>query len=850
MERGEWNMSSWSRRFCLAVLLSGPALASAAEHAINAPNLSISNISQNSAQIRWEGIAEASRYELSFGTDENASNRDRKFVSVNSLPLESLTPNTTYRVKVRAIVAGQAMNWSSIQAFSTFIPALNGMEADDIRDTSVHLVWNDQYSDLPDTSYEVSFGTDSDASSDGVRTTDKNFLLLHNLSAETKYYFKLRARNPRTAGPWSQPISVVTRPYSPSQAPAQIRIKSDGPSAVALEWSPVEATSAYDLSYGTDPLAENMGIVPVEKTSFTFSLSPNTRYGFKIRTVNKGIPGPWSAVQFFLTLPAKPRGLSVTSQTADSALLSWDSPPGSQFSRYYRVAWGSDSGASNAGVTTTADSLCLLPGLLPNQTYFARVQTLNATGASAWSDPLSFTTLFGSVSEIVVFDVKHTSAKVRWPVVPDAVQYEVAYGQDLEASGRNLEQVENPPVELKSLMPDTTYYVKVRPWFANQKSGAWSNLISLSTFPVPPELKEIKIVELGGTFIRLDWEETSKISTYEIQYTREDEAGPETKNLVIHRTEARLSPLETNTGYTIQIRGVNLGGPGPWISKPSRVTTFPDTPPQNLKVSNLTPYEAVFSWDAIPGPAAVQYDIRYSAGRGRERTISGHLGTAVGLSPLEPETQYRVRVMPKNSAGQGPWSEELVFTTPLAPPAAAPRGLEARKLTDISAELVWQPMKKVDGYRLSLGTDVDASNHGADELRKTIFPMKGLNPNTNYFVKVKAYNASGEGPWSEILLVTTKTSPPVAAPRGAAVSSVTANSISLGWSPAEDAIAYEVSLGTDPKGENLGIQSTTAVDYVFASLKPETLYSVKVRSVNAGGPGPWSSILKASTKKP
>jgi titin len=134
-----------------------------------------------------------------------------------------------------------------------------------------------------------------------------------------------------------------------------------------------------------------------------------------------------------------------------------------------------------------------------------------------------------------------------------------------------------------------------------------------------------------------------------------------------------------------------------------------------------------------------------------------------------------------------------------------------------------------------------------EKLEQTEFVLKGLIPDTNYFFKVKAYNPSGEGPWSDVLLVTTRPTPPLSAPSGVAVSQVTPSGFRLNWETAADAQGYEVSLGTDWRGRNGTVKSLAANQFPADGLKANTTYYVKVRKVNRGGSGPWTQAKEITT---
>jgi chitodextrinase len=826
-----------------AAMAADPAPATALEG--SGPNLALANVTEHTVQVRWEPIADATRYELTYGTDPDAGNRLRTFVTGTTYTLSNLMSNTVYRVKVRAVVSGRASAWSPVQEFSTQIPIISGLVADDVRDTSVHLIWSGMFSDLPGTSYEVSFGTDQDATSDGLFSTTKTFLTLKDLKSETAYYIKLRARNDQVVGPWSLPLAVTTLAFSPTSAPSGLAVASGDLGAVVVSWGAVSSAASYDLSYGTDPSAENMGIVPAYENRLGLHLAPNTTFSFKVRAVVKGNSGPWSEVRSFLTLPSAPRGLAVSAQTANSAVVAWKSLSGGNISRYYHLAWGTDPGASNLGLTVTANVEYSLAGLRPDSRYFVRVRTVNTTGASPWCEPFSFSTLPPGLTQLRVLEVHHTTAKITWAEVPAAAAYELAYGLTEEGKAAANLEIGRPPAELKELRPRETYYARIRPIFADRKLGPWSNVLSLTTFAVPPSVRGLTVTERGGTYLNVTWTAAEDISTYEASVST-DPFGERGRVQVANRPEAVLGKLAENTEYFVRVRTLNLGGPGPW-SDPVQAVTLPDLSPRNLSVSNVTPTEALLRWENLPGSAPTTYEVRYAPVRRVWKVVQDYPGQTLGLEKLEGDVIYRAQVRAKNASGFGPWCGEVSFQTPPQAPDTAPARLRGVDITDISARVVWEPMEKVDGYLFSLGTDPDASDRGVERLQQTEYSLKGLMPEKSYFVKVKAFNQTGEGPWSEVVLVATRPSPPASAPTGFTVSEITPMSCSLAWQAGEDALSYEVSLGLDPRDEKARLFPCSTPTYVCTDLKPDSTYYLRVRKVNRGGPGPWSRMKTVNT---
>lgn len=630
------------------------------------PSLVISEITLTAARISWEPVADASRYEVSFGTDPDASNRGRTFVSGTSHQLDALLTNTRYRAKARTVAGGKAGPWSAIKEFSTLIPVIGGLTADEISDTGARLVWSGLFSDCPDTVYEIALGADPNGAMEIVGTTSNHSLRLSALKSETAYAVKLRARNARNEGPWSDPIWVTTLP--------------------------------------------------------------------------------------------------------------------------------------------------------------------------------------GGRTQVRVAKLQHIHVSLDWPIVSAATGYQTELSSDDRTKPPVLSDFTAPPAEIRSLDPERSYSVRVRPLFPGRRFGVWSDPVVFKTAAPPAIPAGLTALEIGGSYVRVSWTAAETGGSYEIVIS-EDVLADRGRLQSSGRTEARLGFLAANTSYFLKVRSVNSGGSGEW-SEPLAFDTLPGSAPRNPAVSNVTSSEALARWERMPGTAPVQYEIRYAPANGAWRMVADYSGQTLALEKLVAGALHHLQIRAKNQSGYGPWSPEVRFRTLPAPPQTAPEELHAENVTDISAQAVWQALPDADGYRVSTGTDTDAGNLGVQPCPRTAYVFKGLMPETNYFVKIKGYNRTGEGPWSEVLLIATRPSLPINAPANPTVGDITASSFRLTWEPSGDAAAYEVGLSLDPRGENTAVSPAPASTFIFTDLHPGTTYYAKVRKVNRGGGGPWSRVQTATTIRP
>jgi hypothetical protein len=128
----------------------------------------------------------------------------------------------------------------------------------------------------------------------------------------------------------------------------------------------------------------------------------------------------------------------------------------------------------------------------------------------------------------------------------------------------------------------------------------------------------------------------------------------------------------------------------------------------------------------------------------------------------------------------------------------------------------------------------------------TSYTLAGLNPNTQYWFKVKAKNGSGiETAYSAAGADVT----PPAAPTGLSSSNLCHTSASTSWTASTGADKYTLSYGTDVDATNLGtINNIAATNKDLAGLTDNTAYYFKVLAIsNANGTGTYSSVASFTT---
>ncbi|NLM00958.1 MAG: hypothetical protein GX220_05840 [Treponema sp.] len=154
--------------------------------------------------------------------------------------------------------------------------------------------------------------------------------------------------------------------------------------------------------------------------------------------------------------------------------------------------------------------------------------------------------LFTSCKPIIITDPKlvppknFTEVKITdysisfsWDTVEVASFYNIAFSSNDEIYISLIEQCESATnFELKSLLPNTKYYFKVRSHISSEIYSDYSNVVSFTTLPTnpdqllfPPKSIYVMCDANDCTKINLSWEETENTTKYEIYYMHDFDIG-------------------------------------------------------------------------------------------------------------------------------------------------------------------------------------------------------------------------------------------------------------------------------------------------------------------------------------
>lgn len=504
-------------------------------------------------------------------------------------------------------------------------------------------------------------------------------------------------------------------------------------------------------------------------------------------------------------------------------------------------------------------------------------------------------------------DVTQTGFSANWDVVANATGYylDVSANNTFTAyiAGFNNKNVGNTlTTPITGLNPGTTYYYRVRATNASSTSGN-SNIIGVTT--IPPAPVAMPATNLTQTSFIANWRSTAGASGYVIDVATDNGftkmvSGYDNKKLgnILAYTVTGLDPC---TEYYYRIRAYNSSGTG----SDSGVITAKTlcVPGAVLSIENVTgnagstvcvPVMATGLTDAAKFQFSVTYDhtkltyinctnwsggtnasavvivsqpggklsfvynnsaVNIASGKFFEICFTLKTGTA-GSTPVTWSDDPTVRKFTNSSDLNIPCSYNNGSVEIIVLPPSPPVAVNATFITKNSFTANWNASENATGYYLDVATDnsftefVDGFEN-KDAGNAVTANVTGLSAGTEYYYRVRAYNAGGTSSHSNTISAATMVNVPPA-PEATAAINISQNGFTANWNASAGAEGYYLDVSTSNSfsgfvagynNKNVGNVLTADI----AGLTAGTAYYYRVRAYNAGGTSENSNTISAKT---
>ncbi|XP_072516040.1 receptor-type tyrosine-protein phosphatase S isoform X4 [Salminus brasiliensis] len=671
-----------------------------------------------------------------------------------------------------------------------------------------------------------------------------------------------------------------------------------------------EPVSHYIIQYRAktmDSKFETMDSITTTRYSIG-GLSPNTEYEIRVAAFNTIGQGPASEPVEARTgeqAPASPpRNIQARIISQSTMMVRWEEPeePNGQI-KGYRVYFTMDPSQpmSMWQIHNVQDSvITTIQNLVASETYTIRVLAFTSVGDGPFSDPIHVKVLQGvpgQPSKFQIGEVSDTTIELTWEPAFEKegiTRYELHYKEGSQGTVVTKTFGPSSSYVVEGLRANTEYFFSLAA-FSNKGIGAFTNEVSQKTSQAKPSAppQEIKCSSPSSTSLLVSWRpppaesQNGPLAGYIVRYTMagggaESRAEP-TEELQVPPTSSQitLQRLEKWTMYQITVAAATAVGPGPEsLALVCRTDEdVPGAPPRRVEVEVINSTALKVMWRSLlPGRQHGQirgYQVHYvrvenGEARGLPLIKDVMLADAqwetddtaeyeMVIGGLQPDTTYSITVAAYTTKGDGARSKPKLVVTKGAVPG--PPSLWVHQDSENSAVARWLPPEVIPmgldllGYRLQFGRKdvlpLVTLEFGPEEQE---YSIPSMHRGATYIFKVSAKSRSGFGEEAVQEL-----SLPEQVPRGYPQitdgSNVTCCSVHFSWLPPvlaeRNGAIIEYTLAYQEAGAS-GIPLELRLpasenSYTLNSLKPNSVYDVKIRAHTSVGPGPFSPSVQYRT---
>lgn len=715
------------------------------------------------------------------------------------------------------------------------------------------------------------------------RAVNDTILNLTNLTPNTSYSYRVRAKNTAGASPNSNTIAVTTL-MTPPIAPTVTAATNVSSASFTANWSAVNGAASYRLDV-TDALQQFLSgyndLLVSGTSQAVTGLTPNNNYWYQVRAVNNGGTSPNSNQMSVTTAPPAPTLTSpvdVATGVSISPTLSWNASP-QALSYRLQVSTASNfisPAVDVSGITSTSYIVSNLPN---NTTYYWRVNAYRGS-ASLFSSTWSFTTILAAPTLLSPSNGAigiQTNPTLSWNASSGATSYRLQVSTDSAFASTlvvNQSNITGTTYGVINLANNTTYYWRVN---ATNSGGtsSYSNTWSFTTVAGPvstPTVTTTSATLVTSTSSTLNGTVNPNGLTTAVTFqygttTNYGSTVTATPNSVSGTSSvpvsAAITALSPNSTYHYRVVATNSAGTTNGADQTfATLVAAPAVPALVSPADRATGISVspTISWSVSTG--ATSYRLQVSTDPGFITTAfndSTIVITSQQVGPLANNTTYYWRVNASNSTGTSAYSSTWNFTTIAAVPTVATSSassvmsaaatLNGTVNANGSATTAYFEWGTSNTLVTSTATTPTSIGSGTNAVPATA-PLTGLNASTTYYYRVVGQNSAGTSRGT-VLSFTTFATAPTAPILSSPLNNATGVSTSptLSWNASGGATSYRLQVATNPSFTSSDVDQSgiTGTSYTLSYLSNSTTYYWRVNATNTGGTSSYSSTWSFTT---
>ena len=433
-----------------------------------------------STSLTWVGSADASTYDVAFGTTSSPPVVSTGQATTSYTPPAPLAYAKKYYWRITArgsggSTAGPVWSFTTVAAPPAMPRSPSPVDGASGVTPSTLLKWA---ASTRATSYDVALGTSNPPTVVSTGQTARSYTPAAPLASTTTYYWQITANGAggATAGPVWSFTTIAAPPASPS-GPSPATAATGVAISTSLTWAPSPGASTYDVAFGTTSSPQ---VVSAGQAATSYrppaALSYATTYYWRITARGSGgsTAGPvWSFTTIAAPLPpappavpAGPSPASGAASVAPSTALTWAPSAGAST---YDVAFGTSNPPNVVSTDQSTTTYTPAAALADATTYYWQI-TAKGTGGSTAGPVWSFTTAAAPVAAPAVpsapspangsTDIAPSTA-LTWAASAGASTYDVAFGMSNPPNVVSTDQSTPTYAPSAALGDATTYYWQI-----------------------------------------------------------------------------------------------------------------------------------------------------------------------------------------------------------------------------------------------------------------------------------------------------------------------------------------------------------------------------------------------------